>query len=295
MKIIDDIRTISREIINHPKCHIKISDKNTENLSKILKSSNFSEWKEKFSAYSIQDIFSMELIANSVNYCYWYGRGDIRLNKSSDNTMYELLEQSWKESKKYENIIKIFFYKMKTNRFPLLQERFNNLEEIGYKENTICRGSHILFDSFREFYNYSESMNFDMDKCMDFVFGNYNGYGEDIFLKRLQLLMMQIYRKTGKFADKIHKLTVPADYQIPKILRYYGCIQYDDELSYVVDNEIMIPKGSAYETEIRAATILTCDKISELSGTNNVIVDNFLWQSRKLSDKPFHLTITTDY
>ena len=295
MKIIDDIRIISKKIIDNPKCHVEISNGDIENLSKILKSSNFLNWKEQPPSSSIDDIFSTELIANSVNYCYWYGRCDLRLNNSSANTMYKLLEQAWEESKKYEDIVKIFFHKMKLNRFPLLQERLNHLKEISIKENTICCGSHIFLDSFREFYNYSESMNFDMEKTIDFVFCNYNGYSEDIFLKRLQLLIMQIYRKTGKFADEIHKLTVPADYQIPKILRHYGCIQYDEELSNIVDKEILIPKCSAYETEIRAATILACDKISELSGTNNVIVDNFLWQSRKLSDRPFHLTITTDY
>ena len=295
MKIIDDIRTISKKIINNSQCHVQINNEHIENLSKKLKSSDFSSWKEPKQSSSIDDIFSTELIANSVNYCYWYGRCDIRLNYSSANTMYKLLEQSWGESKGYEDIVKIFFYKMKLNRFPLLQERFNHLKEISIKEDVICCGSHVFHNSFREFYNYSESMDFDMGKTIDFVFGNYNGYSEDIFLKRLQLLIMQIYRKTGKFADEIHRLTVPADYQIPKILRHYGCIQYDEELSNIVDSEILIPKGSAYETEIRAATILACDKISVLSDTNNVIVDNFLWQSRKISDKPFHLTITTDY
>lgn len=48
------------------------------------------------------------------------------------------------------------------------------------------------------------------------------------------------------------------------------------KLYSMIDNEIFIPKNSAYETEIRASTIVACDKISELSGTNNVVVDNFL-------------------
>ena len=298
MQMINEIRKLSKNIIEHSNCHVVLNEENIEKLAESLKSNEASSWAEQPSDLTIQEIFLYELIANSVNYCYWYGRGNIRPNKSSANTMYRLLDESFKESRDRsdeKDIIDIFYCKIKENRFPLLKEREYHLKELLYVYNKITKRGHELYCGIKEFYEYSETHNFDMLKAIDFVFSNYNGYAEDLFLKRLQLLMMQIYRKTGKFADQIHLLTVPADYQIPKILRHYKCIRYHPDLEDMVDAEIIIPKGSAYEVEIRAATIIACDKIAELSKTNNVIVDNFLWQSRKLSNKPFHLTVTTDY
>jgi len=287
--------------MNHEPKSVWVNHNKIEEVASVLKSSELSTWHEQDNKLSEENIFLYELVANSVNYCYWYGRENIRPNKASANTMYKILDKVEVDSRKdpltYErNIIDIFYNRLKEERFPLLKERETHLKELLYAcDDITVGGKHELYSGMRELYEYSEANNFDMLKTMKFVFANYNGFAEDLFLKRLQLLMMQLYRKTGKFADQIYLLTVPADYQIPKILRHLECIIYDFDLENIVDREILIPKGSSYEVEIRAATIVACDKIAELSDTNNVIVDNFLWQSRKLTKKPFHLTITTDY
>lgn len=43
-----------------------------------------------------QKLVLYELIANSVNYRYWYGRHDIRSNGASSTKMYELLDEAFK-------------------------------------------------------------------------------------------------------------------------------------------------------------------------------------------------------
>ena len=88
---------------------------------------------------------------------------------------------------------------------------------------------------------------------------------------------------------------MPADYQVPKMLEHFGCLVYTRDLEDKIKRHTMIPKWSIEEISIRAGTILVCDKLSELTGWTKSDIDAWLWRNRKECDKPFHLTITTDY
>ena len=56
-----------------------------------------------------REVILYELIANSVNYCYWYGSSNIRPNGSSSTKMYELLNKAFEDlngrRKKWQSII----------------------------------------------------------------------------------------------------------------------------------------------------------------------------------------------
>ena len=121
------------------------------------------------------------------------------------------------------------------------------------------------------------------------------GFASDIFLKRASLFCMQLNRKFGWYKDTINELPVPADYQVPKMLEFYGGIIYSEKLSRLIMNEELIPKGSLMECEIRAATIIACKTISDWIGWTSQEIDSWLWLRIKEFDRPFHLTITTDY
>ena len=121
------------------------------------------------------------------------------------------------------------------------------------------------------------------------------GYASDIFLKRASLFFLQMYRQYGWFESAMHELPVPADYQVPKMLKGFNCIGYDFYLDQLIDNEVLIPKGSREECSIRAATVIACKKIQEKTGWNIADVDGWFWLRRKEIDAPFHLTVTTDY
>jgi hypothetical protein len=122
------------------------------------------------------------------------------------------------------------------------------------------------------------------------------GFASDQFLKRASLFFIQLYRKFGWFKDDLMvTLFVPADYQLPKILRHFGAIEYSPELEWLVDNGRLIEKHSLMELQIRAATIKVCTMLQYATGFNIADVDTYLWTKRKLVDKPFHLTYTTDY
>ena len=63
----------------------------------------------------------------------------------------------------------------------------------------------------------------------------------------------------------------------------------------MINNSILINKHSLEEIQIRAANISVCKDLQNITGWNAADIDTFLWCNRKLTDKPFHCTITTDY
>jgi len=70
---------------------------------------------------------------------------------------------------------------------------------------------------------------------------------------------MQIQRVLNVFSEEdMNKLTVPLDYQIPKMLRHYDCIHYFHGLQDDIRDSKLIPRGSIQEIEIRAVSIMAC-------------------------------------
>ena len=57
----------------------------------------------------------------------------------------------------------------------------------------------------------------------------------------------------------------------------------------------MIPKYSIEEVSIRGGVVVVVDKLARLTGWSVSEIDAWLWLRRKECNKPFHLTITTDY
>ena len=193
---------------------------------------------------------------------------------------------------------------------PMLEERQIILQEAG----------EILVDKYGgHFYNL-------FDKANGKLFNNGGGFVERLvndfpsyndscvaydgirarivhFNKRAQLAAGMIY---GRLQDKkpfedIDKLTVFADYELPKALREMKMLNYTKELREKVDNKIPIDAGSREELEIRAATIHAADKlIKEIDSDYNVNalhVDYALWSVGRNGEikKPHHLTRTIWY
>ena len=127
------------------------------------------------------------------------------------------------------------------------------------------------------------------------------------FYKRAQILAGDLAgglqgSSLSEFHD-LDQLTAFADYKVPQILRWLGVMQYDAELAKVVDSHTRIPAGDRMEVEIRAATIIACDRIaSEMTAlgrqTSAAELDWLLWsRSQDLSSRehPYHLTETIYY
>jgi hypothetical protein len=126
------------------------------------------------------------------------------------------------------------------------------------------------------------------------------------FDKRAQLAPAMLYgrfRNQGEFVvQDINKLTVFADYSVPKTLRGLEILVYEKSLAEKVDNQVLIPKHSLEELEIRASTIhasqMLIDKINEIKGqkaVNALHIDYKLWWESRNFSAPHHLTRTIDY
>lgn len=225
-----------------------------------------------------------ELAAGAINYCYWYGDSKIRPNDASSTLMYQLVNEAFGD--RWDNFdlqlsLGILERLLTRYRFPLVEERIQHLEQL--------RNCASFVDDIVQFEGELSYSLFE-----DLVVG-FPGYGSDMFLKRASLFFLQLYRSLGWHADAMQWLPVPADYQVPKMLRHFGCFAYLSPLGAMVEEGELIPKHSRMECEIRAATIVVCRFLQIQTEWNISDIDSWLWLRRKEATEPFHLTITTDY
>ena len=238
---------------------------------------------------NVQKGILLEIVAASVNYCYWHGKSNVRPLQSSSTKMYKLLLQAFVNysiSTNFKECIKKFSDLLLQNRFPLIEQRIKHLEEL-INNNAELFSITILTD----YKNNKLNLNNLMSKLISY----YPGFAADLFLKRASLFFIQLYRRFGWFKNDLHSLHAPADYQLPKMLEYFGCIEYDEFLKEDIQDHIPIASGSIFECEIRAATILSIKKLCELTKWNVAEVDAFFFLQRDKAINPFHLCVTTDY
>ena len=131
--------------------------------------------------------------------------------------------------------------------------------------------------------------------------------GEVRFYKRAQILAGDLHGGLAgsplvAFHD-LDQLTAFADYKVPQILRALGILQYGEALTQAVDARQHLAPGSRMEVEIRAATIVACDRlVAALRARGRDILaielDLLLWsRSQHLPPgaRPYHLTESIFY
>ena len=286
MKLANDVFDISASFMKDPQ-YVLINNK----LIDVIADKMIEKGKPKFPLPNVKDTLIgciLELTAAAVNYCYWYGKYNIRPGGASSTYMYELLMNSFFDFNKsnfsnasYRKCVDRFKRLLAFNRFPLLEERCKHLDELECCILEYCSDLNKRHDNL-EFY-FTELVEL------------FPGFASDIFLKRASLFFIQLFRRFGWFDDELKLLHVPADYQIPKMLNYFGCIDYTLTLENEIEQGRLIPKNSLYECEIRSATIQVIKMLCEKTGWNVAEVDGFFFTKRSICTSPFHLTITTDY
>lgn len=120
----------------------------------------------------------------------------------------------------------------------------------------------------------------------------------DPYLKKAQLAVFAIGRlvEEGQGIALNYDLTAFADYQVPRVLRAMGVLEYCDALANTIDGGFLITKGSRFESAIRSATVIAVEKIAKETGLSSAVIDNMLWSNQGLAKETlFHRTVTTDY
>lgn len=286
MNLIESVYDVSKDIMFNADYVFFDRDRIDEVADEIKKSDNTSFFE--FQTSGDYNTVLIELIASSINYCYWYGKYNIRPNGSSSGVMYQTVEDAFADydsesstAPSFEDCINYLIELLSIRRFPLLEERRRHLLQLTQHGNKFAD----LVYKNRE----------SVIPHMETLVSTFPGFASDIFLKRASLFFIQLYRRFGWFENDMHILHVPADYQIPKMLNDFGCIVYDDYLQELVNTNQMIPKHSQLECEIRAATVLCVQALCRATGWNVGDIDAYFFMRRHESESPFHLTITTDY
>jgi hypothetical protein len=242
-----------------------------------------------------------DLMSGAVNYCFWYGLPYIRPNGASALRMYELLDEAFEaylSGRQPElpgqanlsskgRLLRHFISLLAENQFPLMAERTRHILEL---EPSVDVLPEIILSVVQG-----------QKGCLSFpelfrtLLRLAPGFAEDPFFKRALLFFMQLNRQMGWLQEEVEHLPIPADYQVPRVLRDRGVLIYSEALAAKVHRFELIPPGSAEECEIRAASIVACDLLANESGSNPGDVDYYCWTIRNSCKGQFHLTSTPNY
>ncbi len=120
----------------------------------------------------------------------------------------------------------------------------------------------------------------------------YNVY----FYKKAQLLFweMILYKfiKNKKYAND---LTAFPDYVLPAILNKFGFLKYSPKLEKIIKSKKEIKVGSKMEIELRAATILVGEILSQKLKIETPLIDLKLWSLARNKKLNYHRTKTIFY
>lgn len=268
------------------------------------------EWQFGKIKKSPQDIF----ILDTVNFCFWAKKGEKkwRIEYPKGNIL-----DGWKalvacfdralgdkipisDCEFLENItvdqVRKIFRSCNGTEIPLLQKRFEFLRQ----------SAKVLRQKFGgDFNNLLKQADYDAIKIAKLIIKCLPSFRDESFLlgkkikfyKRAQICAYDLSLLSNSRIKNIDQLTVFADYKLPQIFRDFEILIYKKNLAEKIDNYVLLKKDSREEIEIRSATIIICDLISEEIGVSAVVAENAIWsfsQTHK-KKKPYHRILTTNY
>jgi len=189
---------------------------------------------------------------------------------------------------------------------PLLEERWHIVREVGCALDEHYQGQavHLVEATQGSALKLVARLTRHFPNFRDVA--TYRGQPVGLY-KRAQIFVADLYgafdgQSWGAFHD-LDKLTTFADYQVPRVLRDLGVLQYKPALAEAVARQQLIDSGSEAEVEIRACTVWAVElMIRELASRGApltaVALDWILWNLSKnpaYQTSPHHRTLTTFY
>lgn len=259
---------------------------------------------------SFEEMCLYYLVFNSINYCYFDEEGSVFMDgKNRSSTLAGLrITENWEQMKDPHFLSHIDETYLlgelfrAENPISLVKERASAFREIGQflSQNTDFTFEKLFVKHYNDAYFVSQ------------MIPTYFPSWRDPFFKRAQLFVGMVQGKFGYFKKGLEHLTVFADYRVPQTLHSMGIIRYALPLSNTIASNQLIPYGSKQELEIRAATVVGTDLLTEAlnefhEGELNVLhTDYLLWSAMRKRDSlpdgvmsiigmPHHRTMTTDY
>ena len=305
-KIAESTKYVS-ENSKYVKINYDVIDKIIENND--IKSTKY--WMESnpfgLLDMELRDIINFLLVYHTIGLCCFWGEPKWELEtldgKKTDGSfglVYALIEK-FKKGMDYDMSYEEFRMMLKGNvDIPLVDKRYDCFVEM----------SKYLKSIDGDFYDQISNIN-DDETLLDYIIDNFN-YFEDIseykgekvyFYKKAQLFtsdILNVKKLVGKIKVDLSHLVGCADYKIPQVTRCLGMLEFNEELSSLVDSMTLIPSGSEMEIEIRANDIVVIDYIYKKlnSDVTRINVNDFIWllgQDKSKMVKPYHRTRTMNY
>ena len=314
--MLDKVLETCKFVVDNAK-HVNINyDKVNELIDELLKFNNVHYLtKVSYPIYDMdtRDIVNFLLIYDSIDFSFWgEPKWTINVNRQFLDGGIALLHcifnlfnnhDSRLVYKEIENMsLDQFKEILKGNvDIPLLEERYRIIIGIAKIVNKKMNGS---------FYDYIKAMNTDKEIFETIL--NYFSSFEDTrtyqdrtiyFYKLAQLLtsdILHVIKNKEHIEVDYSNLLGCADYKIPQVMQEFGILEYDDELSLLLDSKTEIKENSEYEVEIRASMIVVINYIWEQIGKSidRIDINDFIWvkgQDKTKKYKPYHLTRTRSY
>ncbi|MDD4187670.1 MAG: queuosine salvage family protein [Bacilli bacterium] len=292
--------------------HVKINYKNLDLFIQDIDSDDLKHWlcNNPYNLFylEISKIINFLLIFEVIDYSFWgtpkwtivteFGEKD-----GSDALLYVMLKHV--KEKGIFDFSKISLPEFKSMLkgnvdIPLLEERYHALVEVSNIVNEKMNGN---------FYEYIRNVTSDIE-LFDIILKYFPTFkderkykGENIYFYKLAQLLVSDILHLRESQEKIvvdySHLLGCADYKIPQTMSAWNIIEYDKELSLLVDTKRELEVSSKYEVEIRASMIVVIDyiknKLENISAID--INDYFFVSSKKVKDKvkPYHLCRNTNY
>lgn len=291
--------------------HVNINLKKLDEFIKNLKKQDLNNWllynPNNILDFNIETIVNFLLYFEAINYSFWGEpkwciETDKGIKDGSDALMFAMLSHIKEKGIDFDKMsYDDFCIMLKGNiEIPLLENRYNTIQSIGKVVNQ------KMDDNF---YKFISKYNSDIE-LFNIIIENFSDFKDErvyfnetiYFYKLAQLLTSDILHLREKF-EKIEvccsNLLGCADYKIPQTLRALGIIEYDEELSKIIDNQKEISISSEFEVEIRASQLVVIDYIkNKLPNLNSIDINDLIYMySTKVKNivKPYHLCRNTNY
>lgn len=309
--ILDDVKNTCRFVMKSSE-HVKINYHKLDKFIKDIDCTNLKNWLMS-NPYDLLDldvekIVNLLLVFECICYSFWgEPKWTIKTEEGckdgSDALLYIMINYV-----KKSNCIDFsdasfdeFKHLLKGNvDIPLLKERYETITEVSKIVNENMNGN---------FYTYVKNIFSDIE-LFEVIVNNFKAFkdertynGKTIYFYKLAQLLTSDVLHIREYLENIKvdysNLIGCADYKIPQTLRALGIIEYNYELSNIVDAKHELEISSKYEVEIRASQIVVIDYIkSKLKNVNSIDINDYLFTySKKVKNiaSPYHLCRNTNY
>lgn len=308
--MLNDIKETSKYVVENSK-YVKINYSVLEQFLNKIDCSDIKNWLT-YNPYGllnldVESIVNFLVVFEAIDYSFWgYPKWTVSTEEGfkdgSDALLYTLLNYTKKKGTDFSKIDKNEFNNiLKGNvQIPLFEERYKTIVEVSKNINDNMNGN---------FYQYIKNLTTDTE-LFETIIANFPSFKDErtynqktiYFYKLAQLLtsdILHIREELENINVNYSNLIGCADYKIPQTLRALGIIEYDKELSNIIDNKKEIKISSKYEVEIRASQLFIIEYIkNRLENINSIDINDFLFTySKKVKKitKPYHLCRNTNY